>query len=598
MLIDGQDIFKNLEPVQFPKDEIRNEKDRIVRGWMSVEVKDRQGEIVPVDDLKRSLNIWMKRGAPIMDEHSNRHVGEALNWKEATHPDTQTPGISIDYRIFDDYSTDDQVWKEIKSGKRKGLSMGGRALGKKEKKTDAVTGESAEKLSNIETYEVSSVREPANQFALNEVVNLVAKSMNIKKEDMEKLADKLNKEADLLFKDLQNGYAVKDIMKPFAGFETFNECKIAQGKKGHSEESSNRICGFLQARSEGKKAYTPDGAHRHTEEDPEGLHSHPEIESKVGELKSMEKGKYKEDKKQVRDPAAVCGNIWFNGTEEQRGSFEGGTGGRGRDEKPPKAWMDDCLSTVGKAKSVEKFMLSPDKIEGSTIKNEDAQKSLKGEKPENKIGETMEGKDIGKQVEKQQATKQEEMKPPSVDEKIPAWAQAIMDRLAAVEEELGVGKAKKQDEKPEEKEPKEEKPKEEEKKKIDEGNIEVKPPENPKSETEGKTVLPKAEAGETDESAPPETDKVQLMEKAVAKEVSKKLESLGINIAKKATTPRPTSAPGKEVVKSNVPNDVAFEYVKKAREGKVDMAKMNRDLRNESGIDRSDEIKKFIEEGE
>lgn len=43
----------------------------------------------------------------------------------------------------------------------------------------------------------------------------------------------------------------------------------------------------------------------------------------------------------AKDPQEVCGDIWFNGTPEQRAAFEGGTSGRGKDEKPPGAWWDD-----------------------------------------------------------------------------------------------------------------------------------------------------------------------------------------------------------------------------------------------------------------
>lgn len=44
---------------------------------------------------------------------------------------------------------------------------------------------------------------------------------------------------------------------------------------------------------------------------------------------------------QVRDPASVCGFLWFHGTQAQREAFGRGTEGRGRDEKPPKRWWDD-----------------------------------------------------------------------------------------------------------------------------------------------------------------------------------------------------------------------------------------------------------------
>ena len=51
----------------------------------------------------------------------------------------------------------------------------------------------------------------------------------------------------------------------------------------------------------------------------------------------------------AQDPAAVCGNIWSNGTAAQRAGFAGGAAGRGSDEKPPKAWWDDCMAHVGKS---------------------------------------------------------------------------------------------------------------------------------------------------------------------------------------------------------------------------------------------------------
>jgi len=67
-----------------------------------------------------------------------------------------------------------------------------------------------------------------------------------------------------------------------------------------------------------------------------------------------------ESSQAVRDPDAVCGDIWFNGTDEQRGGFKGGTAGRGRDEKPPKAWWDDCISKVGKSSSSMAYQNNPE----------------------------------------------------------------------------------------------------------------------------------------------------------------------------------------------------------------------------------------------
>jgi len=194
------DLIKFDRPAQFPKDEILDDNERLARGWMTVEVKDKQGDIVAVDEIKRVLNIWMKRGATMMDIHSNRPVGKGLKWEEAVHPESGKPGILLDYTIFSDYSIDDKVWNEIKEGKRQGLSIGGRA-GKKEFKFDDFTGGVGNNLMDIELYEVSPVDVPANQYGNNTAVNYLAKGENM--ESPEVILSKLSK-------DLQKGYAINN----------------------------------------------------------------------------------------------------------------------------------------------------------------------------------------------------------------------------------------------------------------------------------------------------------------------------------------------------------------------------------------------------
>ena len=47
---------------------------------------------------------------------------------------------------------------------------------------------------------------------------------------------------NLMLEDMQEGYAVKDIKKPFGGFEDFSQCILGQKERGHSDESADRIC--------------------------------------------------------------------------------------------------------------------------------------------------------------------------------------------------------------------------------------------------------------------------------------------------------------------------------------------------------------------
>ena len=47
---------------------------RFFEGFLTVEMKDKQGEITIVDELYKVLPLWMDRGAPITDTVSYTHL--------------------------------------------------------------------------------------------------------------------------------------------------------------------------------------------------------------------------------------------------------------------------------------------------------------------------------------------------------------------------------------------------------------------------------------------------------------------------------------------------------------------------------------------
>jgi hypothetical protein len=101
---------------------------RLFEGVLTVEMKDRQGEITIRDELLKVLPIWIARGGPITDTHSNRVVGQGINFGSTTITDEEGksyPAITIQGEIYKDYELDDEIWNAIKSGKYKGLSFGG-----------------------------------------------------------------------------------------------------------------------------------------------------------------------------------------------------------------------------------------------------------------------------------------------------------------------------------------------------------------------------------------------------------------------------------------------------------------------------------------
>ena len=160
--------------------DVTNEAERRFSGVSTVEMVDIDGEITSRDMMLGQFQKWMKRGAPIIDRHSNRVVGKGLAYEpvEVLDEDSQKKfyGIKMDAKIFSDHKLDDSVWENIKSGAYRGLSYGGANLQNREpiKQSD---GTLAYKLNDVELYEVSVCPEPAAPLALITEFNTLAKSM-------------------------------------------------------------------------------------------------------------------------------------------------------------------------------------------------------------------------------------------------------------------------------------------------------------------------------------------------------------------------------------------------------------------------------------
>ena len=106
---------------------------RLIEGIASVEMLDRQGEITVRDALLKAFPVWMERGAPIMLEHSNVHIGKGLDYGPCIVKDEHTGneyyGIKMTGELFKHTTLDDKVWEGIENKTYRGLSFGGQAKG-------------------------------------------------------------------------------------------------------------------------------------------------------------------------------------------------------------------------------------------------------------------------------------------------------------------------------------------------------------------------------------------------------------------------------------------------------------------------------------
>lgn len=149
---------------------------RLFSGWATVEVVDKQGELVDIGAFKKVMKAFMDMGGNIIDTHSNKTVAKVLDY-EFMKKDGKD-ALRFDMECYKHYDYHDVVWEKIKSGEYSGLSMGGRRkAGEFELVCD--DGGCHNFVKGIELFEVSVVDEPANPEATIDEVNTMAKSLDM-----------------------------------------------------------------------------------------------------------------------------------------------------------------------------------------------------------------------------------------------------------------------------------------------------------------------------------------------------------------------------------------------------------------------------------
>jgi hypothetical protein len=240
----------------FPPSEIIDEDKRLFKSWGSVEVRDEDGELVPIDELLETMEVWFQRGAPISDgDHSDKIIGKGVKWGPGREQKTGKPGVWIVGEVFKDQPYDDEVWKGVRTGKRTGLSWSGRYH--KVEKT-LVDGVPTRKLHGLETFAFALCEEPKNAPSTMENINFKASSMEAEEfkmvaflarkgnsvEDIAKALkidiERAKKSYAMVVADETNADAEASKSKkgdemPFAGYKNYAACTRANQSKSDPE---------------------------------------------------------------------------------------------------------------------------------------------------------------------------------------------------------------------------------------------------------------------------------------------------------------------------------------------------------------------------
>lgn len=158
--------------------DIVNDRLRIVSGWASVQIKDLQNHVVSAIDLVKAMISYMADGGIILYGHTNTPVGKVIYWDLRKHEETGELGIYIVAQIGTNNEIQDKVWELVKSGTITGFSIGGFGKPMDDVITDADGNtEVVKKVTDIILKEISIVEHPANEKAIIEDYNDLAKGI-------------------------------------------------------------------------------------------------------------------------------------------------------------------------------------------------------------------------------------------------------------------------------------------------------------------------------------------------------------------------------------------------------------------------------------
>lgn len=189
--------------IQRPTDGItllKSGNDLVVAGYASVELVDKQGDLITRTALKDAFDGFMKgeKYRNVQLAHSNIQVGEVIDsyidsngrmWKS----ETDDTGLFVVVKLRNDIEKAREVAAEIRKGNLRGFSIGGQAF-KRVRKSDMEKGDYQE-ISKMELHEVTICEKginPEAQFRILKEDNTMTNENSDLTEIMSRLESRLD----------------------------------------------------------------------------------------------------------------------------------------------------------------------------------------------------------------------------------------------------------------------------------------------------------------------------------------------------------------------------------------------------------------------
>ena len=192
-------ILKTVSPTRHDSFSILKSNDLVIGGYASIEMVDKQNDLITLGALKEAVGKYMKitKFRNVMTNHSNVQVGEVIPqyrdkngklWKT----DVDDVGFFVVIKMREDIEKAKEVGREIRNGSLRSFSIGGQAL-EKRKKNHKEYGEYNE-ISKLELHEVTICEKGINPEAKFDILKM--EKGETKMNDIEKALNELNDTLD------------------------------------------------------------------------------------------------------------------------------------------------------------------------------------------------------------------------------------------------------------------------------------------------------------------------------------------------------------------------------------------------------------------
>jgi len=170
-------IVRSISPVRHDPFSILKSDDLVIGGYASIEMVDKQNDLITLDALGEAVGKYMKitKFRNVMTNHSNVQVGEVIPqyrdksgklWKT----EVDDVGFFVVIKMREDIEKAKEVGREIRDGTLRSFSIGGQALEKK-KKSHAEYGDYNE-ISKLELHEVTICEKGINPEAKFDILKM------------------------------------------------------------------------------------------------------------------------------------------------------------------------------------------------------------------------------------------------------------------------------------------------------------------------------------------------------------------------------------------------------------------------------------------